>query len=209
MPTRVFLDWSTPLLPSIAEQLLPESGTGPLNLADSLILAPTQQAGRRLREYLATTWRARGGTALLSMNVHPPSFLFQNDDSATIAHAFDWLPAWQKTLVGIEPGTLPALMPQQEEAFSPAVALEFGQRLQRLREELLDAGLDLSSVADSPLLQSEQERWRDLAKLETEYRNRLQDLGLRDPTDAKRENLANYQPAASIKRIILAGLPDP
>ncbi|MDF3129820.1 PD-(D/E)XK nuclease family protein [Kiritimatiellaeota bacterium B1221] len=209
MPKRVFLDWSSPLLPLLADKLLPAKGKGPLNLGEFLILAPTQQAGRRLREYLATAWRERGGTALLSMSVHPPSFLLQPGDNAKIAHAFDWMPAWQQTLTGIHPETLPALLPQQTEPFSPAVALEFGQRLQRLREELLDAGLDLSGVASSPLLNSEQERWRDLARLEEAYRAELAQKNLQDPTDAKRQQIQNYTPPVGIQKIILAGVPDP
>ncbi len=209
MPKRVFLDWSDPLLPLLADKLLPAEGSGPLDLAAFLILAPTQQAGRRLREYLATTWRERGGTALLSMSVHPPSFLLQPEDSSKIAHAFDWMPAWQETLTGIEPETLPALLPQQKEPFSPSVALEFGQRLQRLREELLDAGLDLSGVASSPLLSSEQERWQDLARLEDAYRQQLAQHNLLDPTDAKRRQIQNYAPPDGINKIILAGVPDP
>lgn len=209
MPERVFLDWSTPLLHSIAERILPEKGHGPLDLGHLLILTPTKQAGRRLREYLVTGWRKRGGTALLSMNVHPPSYLFQQDQSASVAHAFDWLSAWQETLTGVQPGTLPALMPQQKDPFNPAVALEFGQRLQNLREELLDAGWDLFSVAKSPMLKSEQARWQDLAKLEETYRQHLHALGLRDPIDCKGENLASYEPEPNIKKIILAGMPDP
>lgn len=178
-------------------------------MGELLILAPTQQAGRRLREYLATTWRERGGTALLSMEVHPPSFLLQPEKDLPIAHAFDWMAAWQSTLTGIDPENLPSLLPQQKEPFTSSVALEFGQRLQRLREELLDAGLDLSTVADSPLLQSEQDRWRDLASLEDIYRSHLTNLGLKDPTDTKRETLSRYTPPAGTTKIILAAVPDP
>lgn len=209
MPKRVFLDWKSPLLPAIADRLMPACGAGPLHLGEYLILTPTRQAGRRLREYLATSWRNRGGTAVLSMEVHPPSFILQPDDSQEIAHAFDWMSAWQKTLIGIDPGTLPSLLPQQKEAFSAPVALEFGQRLQRLREELLDAGLDLSAVAESPLLQSEKDRWQDLARLEETYRKHLENMGRIDPTDAKRETLKSYQPPEGIRKIILAGVPDP
>lgn len=209
MPHRVFLDWSSPLLPSLADKLLPAQGKGPLDLGDRLLLAPTQQAGRRLREYLATEWRLRGGTALLSMEVHPPSFLLQPESDTKLAHAFDWMPVWQDTLTGIDPESLPALLPQQKEPFSPQVALEFGQRLQRLREELLDAGLDLKQVADSPLLLSEQERWKDLAQLEEQYRDGLRNVDLHDPVDAKREALSSYNPPERIQKIILAAVPDP
>lgn len=209
MPKSVFLDWSSPLLPSLADALLPSRGSGPLDLGEFLILAPTKQAGRRLREYLTHSWRERGGTALLSLEVHPPSFLLQPADDAFIAHAFDWLEAWQHTLTGIDPATLPALMPQQREAFSPATALEFGRRLQRLRDELLDAGLTIAEVADSPHLLSEQERWRDLATLERSYLDQLQKRNLLDPCTAKRDCLAHFTPPSGTRTLILAAVPDP
>ncbi|MEX2607675.1 MAG: PD-(D/E)XK nuclease family protein, partial [Kiritimatiellia bacterium] len=209
MPNAVFLDWSSPLLPSLANALLPRSGSGPLDLGEFLILAPTRQAGRRLREYLTHSWRERGGTALLSLEVHPPSFLLQPDDDASIAHPFDWLEAWQHTLVGTDPASLPALMPQQTAAFSPSTALEFGKRLQKLRDELLDAGLSIAGVADSPRLLSEQERWRDLATLERAYLDHLLKRNLLDPCEAKREHLAHFIPPKAVRTLILAAVPDP
>lgn len=206
---RVFLPSSLPLLPQIVDRLLPAAGSGPLRMEDTWILVPTRQSGRRLREALTKAWRERGGTALLGLEVHPPSILFQVPAQEAVAHAFDWMDAWQQILTRRDPESLPALMPQLTEPLTDAVALPFGQRLQRLRDELFDAGLDLSSVAESPLLSSEQARWQDLASLETEYRVRLEQIGVRDPVDAKRDALRSFTLPEQVKRLVLAGVPDP
>lgn len=209
MPGRLFLPSTRLLLPQIVDRLLPGSGSGPLRMEDQWILVPTRQAGRRLREALTREWRQRGGTALLGLEVHPPSILFQGASTDEVAHAFDWMTAWQELLTHRDPGSLPALMPQLTQHMDATVALAFGQRLQRLREELFEAGLDLSSVAVSHLLSSEQERWQDLAALEADYRKRLAEWGLKDPVDAKREALATFKLPDGVEKLILAAVPDP
>jgi ATP-dependent helicase/nuclease subunit B len=209
MPTRHFLDWNRPLLASICDRLLPASGSGPLHLGHCLILAPTRQSGRRLRETLSREWRARGGTALLSLEVRSPSFLLQPAADLQVAHAFDVLAAWRDTLAGCSPDELPSLLPGRGEALTPSAALDFGRHLQGLREELLDAGLDLAQVAEQHPMLSEQKRWSEMARLETRYRAALAALGLQDPCDAKRAAAANFLPAPGIQLIVLAAVPDP
>lgn len=209
MPERVFLPSSRPLLPQIVDRLLPESGSGPLRMETRWILVPTRQAGRRLRETLTAEWRNRGGTALLGLEVHAPTVMFHRNAPERVAHLFDWMEAWRQILTDREPGSLPALLPQAEEPLDAAAATSFGQRLQHLREELFDTGQDLTRVASSPLLHSEQERWRDLASLEQDYRRLLESRGLLDPVDAKRKALAAFQLPEGVDTLILAGVPDP
>lgn len=209
MPTPTFFDWSAPLLPAMVDRLLPQRGEGPLDMGDALILAPTRQAGRRLRETLAREWRRRGGTALLSLEVHPPSYLLQPADHVPAAHRFDWTRAWRDVLAAVDPRTLPHLFPERVDPPGPEEALAFGQRLQDLREDLLDAGLDFHAVAARTDDGMEQARWHNLASLEALYRTRLEEQGLIDPIDAKRRRIDSYTPAPPISRIILAGVPDP
>ncbi len=209
MPTREFLDWSHPLPDLLADRLLPAVGKGPLDLGHCLILAPTRQSGRRLREHLARTWRERGGTALLSLEVRPPSFLMQPGPDLPVAHLFDVLAAWRDLLAEADPAELPRLLPERGERLGPAAALDFARPLQSLREELLDGGLDLTAVADLHPLASEQQRWRELARLEQLYRDRLHALGLLDPCDAKRAAAAAFRPRPAVRTLLLAAVPDP
>jgi predicted signal transduction protein with EAL and GGDEF domain len=58
---RHFLPWATPLLPQAVAWLAREwSGAGPLNLSSWLVVVPTRQAGRRLREALAKLAARKG-----------------------------------------------------------------------------------------------------------------------------------------------------
>jgi len=209
MPTRVFLSRDEPLLPLLVKRLLPASGNGPLDLGDTLILTPTRQAGRRFREELARAWRERGGTALLSTLVRPPSVLFQPAGDSPSAHPLDILHAWTAVLTARDPDALPNLLPGRNEPLNPAQALEFGRRLQTLREELADADRDLQLVHEKIPLLSEQERWQELARLEQDYRRELAGRHLQDPCDNKRAHARNFKIPPGVKRIVLAGVPDP
>ena len=60
-PKKTYLPWGRPLLSSATEWLLADSDERLVDLSDTLLLLPTQQAGRRLREALATEMAKRGG----------------------------------------------------------------------------------------------------------------------------------------------------
>src|SRR5690349_4825275 len=57
---RHFLSWERPLLPQAVAFLAADwDGAGPLDLAHWLVIVPTRQSGRRLREALAEHAAAR------------------------------------------------------------------------------------------------------------------------------------------------------
>lgn len=209
MPHRVFLPATERLLPQLCDRLLPDRIEGPFDLGGTLILVPTRQSGRRLREHLTRQVHERGGTALLSSRVRPPASLFQPDAQEKSAHAFDLLQAWTRVLTAASPAELEAFLPGRTSHLSPAQALETGQRLQNLREELADADRDLASVIPHLPLASEQQRWTVLAELETAYRTQLASMGLEDPCDAKRRRARRIQPPEGVERLVLAAVPDP
>lgn len=211
MPTRHFLSRTSPLLPLVVDRILPAKGSGPLELGHQWLMVPTRQSGRRLRETLALEWRHRGGTALLSLEVHPPAFLMQQTGPGELpsAHAFDWVHTWEEVLLEQNPGALPALFPSMEETWTPDAARETGQRLQRVRNDLLDGGLDFQKACERISSPSEKERWQELATLEELYRQKLFARGWMDPVDAKATALQNFQPGPEITSIVLAGVPDP
>jgi len=70
--SRHFLPWDRPLLPQAVAWLARDwSGTGPLDLARWLVVVPTRQAGRRLREALAEH-AAEAGQAVFPPRVVTP-----------------------------------------------------------------------------------------------------------------------------------------
>ena len=54
---RYFLGWDAPVTAKVREFLLPLQLSGPVDLGKDLIVVPTRQAGRRLREVLAKNER--------------------------------------------------------------------------------------------------------------------------------------------------------
>ncbi|MEP3211777.1 MAG: hypothetical protein ABJQ29_01155, partial [Luteolibacter sp.] len=88
MPRRIFLGYTSPFLPALVSHLLADSDS----LPDTLIIVPTSQSGRILRESLA----ADAG-AILSPTVATPGSLLHLDDPAI---APPWLEkiAWIETL---------------------------------------------------------------------------------------------------------------
>jgi len=62
---RHFLPWDKPLLPqAVAHLAAGWNGAGPLDLSRLLVIVPTRQSGRRLREALAEHAAGRGQAAL-------------------------------------------------------------------------------------------------------------------------------------------------
>ena len=70
---RCFLGWDAPLTTKVREYLLPEELSGPVDLGSELVVVPTQQAGRQLREALAL-YCEQQNTALLSARVESSDF---------------------------------------------------------------------------------------------------------------------------------------
>ena len=109
MATRVFLGWERPLLGRAVDWLLERRE----QLPATLVVVPTAESGRRLREALA---QAAGG--LLSPTFATPgSFLKIEEKIAGVAP--DWLEyvAWVETFEGVTDWTdFAALFPEPPEA---------------------------------------------------------------------------------------------
>ena len=74
---RHFLGWDAPVTTKVQQFLLPSQLSGPVDLENQLIVVPTRQAGRRLREALAMHC-AEQNTALLSPRVVTPTFFLHS-----------------------------------------------------------------------------------------------------------------------------------
>jgi ATP-dependent helicase/nuclease subunit B len=80
-----------------------------------------------------------------------------------------------------------------------------------LRQQLAEGQLRIADVLArfSDRLAGEIDRWRDLAKLEKDYLELLHQQGFEDPLVAQCEWIASAPPPADLRRVVLAGLPDP
>ena len=208
--TRHFTGWDAPATTKVREFLLPAPPHGPVDLAKELIVVPTRQAGRRLRESLATHC-ASHKTALLSPRVVTPTFfLHPEDGSGTIASPLEMTAVWVALLMKADlsqySGLFPVRIPSQDFTW----ALHTAELIQRLRDTLADGGYLVNHVCrDHGSLLAEPERWQDLAALETAFVERLSALGLMDPCQTMIRCSENPEVPKGIERIVLAAVPDP
>ena len=197
MVERVFLGCHQPFLPLAVEWM---AGRGS-DWSDALLIVPTAQSGRRLREALA---EACGG-AMLSPEITTPGAILRGEDGTGIAENWEEELAWIDELEAIgdwEPYR--ALMPEPDRA-DDGWAAGLARELAALRRELQENGHNLATAAKRLADTVECDRWAVLATLEHAVRRRLESWGLRDRSRPFGQILP---PAESAPRIILAGVPD-
>ena len=209
MPNRIttYLDWNLPLLPAITQQLLAGASGDFIDLSSDLVIVPTVQSGRRLREALALAANDRG--LFPPVIVTPDVFLGQAIKDEPIANEESVTAAWVTVLGAIDCTQFEALFPIAPEQNS-SWQIGMAQRLMQLRNELGEEGLDFALAAQRTGESGhEPARWSELARLEGLYLDQLQTRALKDPKHARRAAAQSYVAPPQIKRIILAATPDP
>jgi len=196
MPQRVFLGWDRPFLPLAVDWLWERRA----ELPGMLLVVPTAQAGRRLREALAE----RG--ACLAPRVVTPEEFFRVEADGTVATEVEERLAWIGTLRELRSGELPALFPVEPPERSFAWAAGVAEELLAVRETLAEGGISLPEVmAATP----ETERWEDLRRLEARALARLGEWGKTDRASAKRGRAEGFVPPVGTHRLVVAAVPDP
>src|SRR6478736_3624500 len=167
MIERVFVGWDRPFLPLAADWLLERRN----ELPGMLVVVPTAQSGRRLREALAEA----AGAVLSPRVVTPGSFLQSRDDEA----AADWIDrvAWVEVLENVADWpSYQALFPEAPAGTNWAGAL--AREMVKLRHALQENGLLLSTAARKLRETVEAERWEALGRLENLVERKLQSWGM-------------------------------
>jgi len=205
---RHFIGWRSPVRDSVCEFLVPAAHAGPLDLANTLLLVPTRQAGRRLREALALKCADRKG-AVLSPRTVMPSFLLQSEGE-NVATPSAIQAVWAEILLSQASGKCSALFPPGRAAHDFAWALASGRMIQSLRERIADGGYaaaDIPGACEGEM--EEPQRWEELAYLEKSYLDRINALGLADPCSLKMARASRPHLPPGIERIVVACVPDP
>lgn len=187
------------------------SGGAPLDLSGWLVVVPTRQAGRRLREALAVHAAARK-QAVFAPRVVTPDRLIEPvaTAGATVATPLESLLAWTEVLQEIDLGGCRAVFPADPPERNFAWALGLARTLAKLQQDLAEGGLRLADVevraGDFP----ETDRWRQLGALEQIHAARLARAGLVDAQAAKILSAQNpAPPPAGVTRIVVLATPDP
>ncbi|MBK1884071.1 PD-(D/E)XK nuclease family protein [Luteolibacter pohnpeiensis] len=192
MVERVFLGWDEPFLFPAANWLIQQQA----ELPGALVLVPTAQSGRRLRETLAEL-----SGAILSPQVTTPGSLLQIND---LSIAPPWLErlAWTETLEQIQDWTeYSGLFPEppgEGKHWGGSLASEFT----KLRKSLQDNGLTIQTAAYRLRDTVEEERWDALTRLENLVEAKLNSWSLQSRSRVLASGLA----LPNVSRIILAGI---
>jgi len=207
---RHFLGWDAPVTTKVQQFLLPSQLSGPVDLENQLIVVPTRQAGRRLREALAMHC-AEQNTALLSPRVVTPTFFLHSEhESGKMANQTEVTAVWIDVLMRADLSQYSEFFPARTAEQSFTWAMHTGGLLQRLRDTLVDGGHRIADIYDSfGNILEEQERWEDMAKLEAAYLARLEELGLEDPCKITLQRAEKAELPKEIERIVVAAVPDP
>ncbi len=207
--TRHFLGWDGPLLPAVTDFLTRGRGEGPLDLGTTLVLVPTQDAGRRLRAALAA---AAGDTGVLAPVVLTPEALVAAclEPAWRLASEAEALAAWITVLTTARLEEWDAVFPVPPPAAEAGWAMTVAQTLQHTRAALAEGGLTFEACGrrdDVP----EPRRWRQLATMEAAFTRELARRGRRDfhtvTLDAREAPLC--WPWEEVTRVVLAAVPDP
>ena len=207
---RHFLGWDSPLTDKVCSYLLDQRGPGPVDLERTLLLVPTRQAGRRLREALALRCSERK-TALLSAHVITPGNLLHLESSPEQEASPSIVKAvWANVLLRCPVSRLNGLFSMAPPVRDFSWALHTGNIVQSLRQTLAEAG---HRIEDVPRLCGdslpEPDRWRDLVRLETDYLAAIEKLGVLDPCILSIRDATDRQLPANVERIVVAAVPDP
>lgn len=211
---RLFLDWHKPVAELAADVLLAGVTGQPLDLGDTLVVVPTRQAARRLRERLALAAQARGTMVLSPLIVQPEYFVRPRQAVASRAES---LAALATVLEHMDYADYPQVFPghaaQQARRFP--WRLETAAMLIDLRRLLAESGLTVAAAAerlqaaDPALPDPEPQRWQQLAALEAAFLDVLQAHGLRDPAAAQIAAAAQARLPDHIRKLVLMCVPDP
>ncbi len=210
---RHFVGWDAPATEKVGAWLLDaRSGAGPVDLHDTLIVVPTLQAGRRLKETLALRCHKRDA-ALLSAVIATPHCFFSNRPGTVVANPALSSAVWTRLLEKTGLSEFSAFFPRPgglDRTDKFQWALSTGEMISRLRQELADGGFSIRDVITKHETElQEPERWNDLARLEGLYLAELEALGFADSCVVKMDLAEKPELEPGVNHVVVACVPDP
>ncbi|MEG2248909.1 MAG: hypothetical protein RSB88_08360, partial [Akkermansia sp.] len=196
-----YLSWEQPACTAIAQKLLTLD-----NLGDCLVLVPTRESGRQLREEL--TLRS-ADCALFSPRVLPIGSFLQPEDKTHVASSLLELASWVQVLHTNHLEEYPHLFPKPPHG-NLSYLLDVAEQMMLLRNTLAHDGVPLDDVINTS---EEKERWSDLNALNKAFAQQVRSLHLVDSATALWQEAANPQFAQELAErpqstLIVAGIPE-
>ncbi len=209
--TRHFMGWEEDAVSCAVACLTEGWETGNLDLRHRLVVVPTRNAGRRLRERLAEYAAEKAG-AVIPGRVVTPEYLVTdhaNRYAPYTASSSEVIGVWLDLFQQLDLDDYPALFSQTAENSGQEWAWTMTEHLISLRRLLSEAGLSLSSVSEEWRENPEPNRWRDLAALEKKYLDELAAYELYDPEQVKMWMAESPAIPAEVDKVDVFAVPDP
>ena len=132
---KATMQMERPLLPAVIDHLCQGWTSGVLDLRDRLVVVPTKNAGRRLREGLALRAAARETGVLPPRVLTPESFIMSGvvREGMPIAGPIETQIAWSETLRYLPVKDFPTLFPAPPEEQSFSWALGVARAIEKAR----------------------------------------------------------------------------
>jgi len=196
----LFLGWDQPWANLFAAWLERE----PERLRRRLVVAPTRESGRRLRERLVSQAALNGSGAILGPRMATPEDFFR--PAEVMPDAIRWA-GWLAVLRETKDDEVASLFPSGVADKDDGWHLAVIRQIEQARESLISGNADFAAVAG--ILLEENDRWSELAQLEHRVVSLWKKWGWADPVQAKRVRALNPVCPQGVDEIILAGVTDP
>ncbi len=216
-PSPQYSGWESSILESSIRFLTDCHKNEPtINLSDWLVVVPTRNAGRRLRESLAVT-AAQHDSAVFPPLVVTQDFFSaperipaeQIPDGHTVANRETTRLLWAALLLEINLDRFRCVFPVDPISRDLTWAMKTADELLEVRNLLTDSSFTFAG-ASTPLGEYDMEplRWKELADLEALAIRRSQDLNLQDETLSRINASRSGTLPPEIRKILVAGTPD-
>ena len=199
-PRRVFLGWEQPWARSIAGWLAAE----PERLRRRLVVVPTREAGRRLRETLLAVLGGGGPAAMLGPRLAMPEDFFR--PSEQLPESIRWA-GWLQVLEETDDADVATVFPGGIGVRDREWRLAVGRQIEEARDQLGSGGWSFSALAEQ--VPEEAPRWRELAALAERVTALWREWGFADVVAERWRLAADPVLPPGVDEIVVAGVPDP
>jgi ATP-dependent helicase/nuclease subunit B len=214
MIVRNWVSWSRPALTSTVEWLLdrfPVEKGKAVDLSAVLLLTQTTNAARRIREALVWEVQNQGGSGLFPPRTGTPYSLLRPrfDGPCPMVTELQSISLWCKVFARQDFRQMPALFPKPAALGDSSSILDLARSMESLRGSLTEAGLDCRGVIDSNHCHDgELRRWENLAMLEEQYLNEVDQFGWVDPRVLQLTTSASPTLPDGVTQLIVVGVSD-
>ena len=203
---RVFVEWSSPLLPTVVRMLV--DGAAQCDFSELIVVVPGRRAGRRFRELLTEATSGRHDPPQIVTVSELPELLYQ--PQRPFASELDQRLAWIQAVQSSSREELERVIRRTPETEDADGWFALAEVLWRQHRELAADGLDFADVlqrGDEVEAFAEHDRWHALSAIQQSYLRILDDLGLWDKQTARLVALRQRE-FQSTSQVALVGMSD-